>query len=82
MELPTRETFFREGSGHVDTVGVTGSNPVSRTILLVQKSGHLLPEATAARLTVAFSDSMDCIALGPHFARDKAHPETQRFMWQ
>ena len=32
MESPTREKFFDEGSEHVDTVGVTGSNPVSRTM--------------------------------------------------
>jgi hypothetical protein len=32
MELPTREKVFQGGSEHVDTVGVTGSNPVSRTI--------------------------------------------------
>ena len=32
MELPAREEVAHEGSGHVDTVGVTGSNPVSRTI--------------------------------------------------
>jgi hypothetical protein len=32
MELPTREEIAHGGSGHVDTVGVTGSNPVSRTI--------------------------------------------------
>ena len=30
MELPTRETFFWEGAGHVDTVGVRGSNPLPR----------------------------------------------------
>ena len=33
MELSTREKVFQRGSKHVDTVGVTGSNPVSRTIL-------------------------------------------------
>src|ERR1700730_5039609 len=32
MELPTREEIAHGGSEHVDTVGVTGSNPVSRTI--------------------------------------------------
>ncbi len=32
MESPRGKKIFREGSGHVDTVGVTGSNPVSRTI--------------------------------------------------
>ena len=34
MDLPTREKVFRRGSGHVDTVGVSGSNPLSRTIFL------------------------------------------------
>ena len=32
MELPTTETFFLGGAGRVDTVGVRGSNPLSRTI--------------------------------------------------
>ena len=36
MEMSTREKFAHGGSGHVDTVGVRGSNPLSRTI---QKSG-------------------------------------------
>jgi TonB family protein len=32
MDLPTREEVAHGGSEHVETVGVTGSNPVSRTI--------------------------------------------------
>ena len=32
MELSTREESAHEGSGHVDTVGVRGSNPLPRTI--------------------------------------------------
>src|SRR5436305_9413441 len=38
MELPTREKLFSGGYEHVDTVGVTGSNPVSRTIIRGEKS--------------------------------------------
>src|SRR4029453_16317317 len=56
MELPTREKVFKGGSGHVDTVGVRGSNPLSRTIpkrprRFVQKclcaAGKLRYESTA-----------------------------------
>ena len=32
MEMSTREKFAHGGSGHVETVGVRGSNPLSRTI--------------------------------------------------
>ena len=67
MELPTREDSAPGGPEHLDTVGVTGSNPVSRTcrlVLAASKDIHVLRDATRGGVTSVLTEIAQTARVG------------------